>query len=173
METLLTTTVRTRTKNGLGFRGFESRELCPSSGHSETECKKTAAIRPSRKRVAQRDCFQSATDFSERVLQSARSKAKCSSRASTACSSARRSASDATKNRTQQRLKKARETARCLVKLPGRYDKDVDPGRSIARGPAVNKAGEATPVRELVNNRRTRRSATASRAATPARAEDV
>ena len=28
------TTVRIRTKNGLGFRGFESRELCPS-GHSE------------------------------------------------------------------------------------------------------------------------------------------
>ena len=60
----------------LGFRGFEPRELCPSSGHSETECKKTAAIRPSRKRVAQRDCFQSATDFSERLLQRARSKAR-------------------------------------------------------------------------------------------------
>ena len=28
--------------------------------------------RPSRKRVVQRDCFQSATDFSERVLQRAR-----------------------------------------------------------------------------------------------------
>ena len=34
---------------------------------------------PSRKRVAQLDCFQSATDFSERVAAaSARSKAKCS-----------------------------------------------------------------------------------------------
>ena len=76
METLLTTTVRSRRKNGLGFRGFESRELCPSSGHSETERKKTAAIRPSRKRVAQRDCFQSATDFSERVLQQLALKSK-------------------------------------------------------------------------------------------------
>ena len=85
------TTVRIRTKDGLGFRGFELGELCPS-GHSETEPKRAAAIRPSRKRVAQRDCFQSATDFSERVLQSARSKAKCSSRASTACSSAREGA---------------------------------------------------------------------------------
>ena len=46
--------------------------------HSETE-PKSAAIRPSRKRVAQRDCFQGATDFSERVAAaSARSKAKCS-----------------------------------------------------------------------------------------------
>ena len=74
METLLTTTVRSRTKDGLGFRGFESRELCPS-GHSETEPKRAAAIRPSRKRVAQRDCFQSATGFlnafcSERALKS-------------------------------------------------------------------------------------------------------
>ena len=65
------TTVRIRTKDGLGFRGFELGELCPS-GHSETEPKRAAAIRPSRKRVAQRDCFQSATDFSERVLQRAR-----------------------------------------------------------------------------------------------------
>ena len=168
------TTVRIRTKNSLGFRGFECGSCAQASGHSETEPKRAAAIHPSRKRVAQRDCFQSATDFSERVCCIERAqKQGCSSRASTACSSARRSASDATKNRTQQRLKKARKTARCLVKLPGRYDKDVDPGRSIARGPAVNKAGEATPVRELVNNRRTRRSATASRAATPARAEDV
>ena len=34
LEALLMTTVRIRTKNGLGFRGFESRELCPSSGHT-------------------------------------------------------------------------------------------------------------------------------------------
>ena len=177
METLLAATVRIRTKHGLGLRGFESRELCPKlQDTARLSPKERCNPRPSRKRVAQRDCFQSATDFSERLLQRARAQStKCSRRASTACScsSAREGASDATKNRTQQRLKKARETARCLVKLPGRYDKDVDPGRSIARGPAVNKAGEATPVRELVNNRRTRRSATASRAATPARAEDV
>ena len=174
METLLTTTVRMRTKNGLGFRGFESRELCPSFRHSEAESKRAAAIRPSRKRVAQRDCFQSATGFLNACCSLTLKKQGCSSRASTACSSAREGAlATQQKNRTQQRLKAARETARCLVKLPGRYDKDVDPGRSIARGPAVNKAGEATPVRELVNNRRTRRSATASRAATPARAEDV
>ena len=69
----LTTTVRSRTKNGLGFRGFESRELCPKlQGHSEAEPKERCNPRPSRKRVVQRDCFQGATDFSERVLQRAR-----------------------------------------------------------------------------------------------------
>ena len=61
------TTVRSRTKNGLGFRGFESRELCPGFRTARLSPKERLAIRPSRKRVAQRDCFQSATDFSERV----------------------------------------------------------------------------------------------------------
>ena len=66
------TTVRIRTKNSLGFRGFECGSCAQASGHSERLSPKSAAIRPSRKRVVQRDCFQSATDFSERVLQRAR-----------------------------------------------------------------------------------------------------
>ena len=144
-----------------------------ASGHSETAPKNGCNPRPLEQELRSATAFRVQLTFLNACCSERAQKQGCSSRASTACSSARRSASDATKNRTQQRLKKARETARCLVKLPGRYDKDVDPGRSIARGPAVNKAGEATPVRELVNNRRTRRSATASRAATPARAEDV
>ena len=48
-------------------------ELCPqASGHSEAKPKERCNPRPSRKRVVQRDCFQGATDFSERVLQRAR-----------------------------------------------------------------------------------------------------
>ena len=59
------TTVRIRTKDGLGFRGFEL--SCAHQDTARLSPKRAAAIHPSRKRVAQRDCFQSATDFSERV----------------------------------------------------------------------------------------------------------
>ena len=48
LETLLTTTVRMRTKNGLGFRGFESRELCPKLQDTARLSQKSAAIRDPR-----------------------------------------------------------------------------------------------------------------------------
>jgi hypothetical protein len=92
-KTLLTTTVRSRTKKPRLPESNAGAQRAQASGHSETEPKRAAAIRPSRKRVAQRDCFQSATDFSERVLQQLTLKKQgCSSRASTACSSAREGA---------------------------------------------------------------------------------
>ena len=48
LETLLTTTVRSRRKNGLGFRGFESRELCPKLQDTARLSPKSAAIRDPR-----------------------------------------------------------------------------------------------------------------------------
>ena len=48
----------------------------PKLQDSEAEPKERCNPRPSRKRVVQRDCFQSATDFSERVLQQLALKSK-------------------------------------------------------------------------------------------------
>ena len=61
-----------RTKNGLGFRGFECGSCAQASGHSESEPKSGCNPRTLAQRVLQRDCFQGATDFSERVVQRAR-----------------------------------------------------------------------------------------------------
>ena len=67
------TTVRMRTKNGLGFRGFESRELCQASGHSESEAKRALHSAPRAKECCSAIAFRVQLTFlnaccSERAL---------------------------------------------------------------------------------------------------------
>ncbi|CAH0370121.1 unnamed protein product, partial [Pelagomonas calceolata] len=104
---------------------------------SETEPKRAAAIRPLRKRVAQRDCFQGATDFSERVLQRARAqKQGCSSRASTACSSAREGALATQQKTVRDRVpcRDSRARRRCITHL-SRRDSPLHKGLAAGDNP--------------------------------------
>ena len=69
------TTVRIRTKNSLGFRGFECGSCAQASGHSETEPKNGCNPRPLEQELRSATAFRVQLTFlnafcSERALKS-------------------------------------------------------------------------------------------------------